>query len=179
MKLALVSFALLFVFQAGAADQIMMIHSKDAYVVPGISSDCTDMRSGQSPIPMSVSSDFFKINMFKLIWTSEQQLVPAAIKLTMKSPHIESGHHECVISGKLLEDTLGGSTFSSGMIDMNNPLNGAACSLACGGMKRSINSPNHSFTTNAELEFIGYSMSADGEQMTPIRSKSTVRLSFL
>jgi hypothetical protein len=172
---------LLFLFSGISCDSkpassLTLSHSSEAFVVPGTASNCTDVRGGTTPYPQSVSTDFFKLTTFKLVWTGTNELVPAVIKINLEHPYIEPV--ECVVSGTLLEDTFGGTEFATGTIDMNDILLGDPCSIACGGITRTAGHENTAFSTTAVIEFTGYSQDTDGTNVKPVRTTSRARINF-
>lgn len=154
-------------------------HNEVAIVVPGSGSHCSDKRGGTSPTPTSLATDFFIMSTFKLVWGGTNELAQGFIRITIDHPFVDSAPVKCEISGTLFEDTFGVPPYAANTtIDMNDPLNGSACAIGCGALKRKAGYENSVFSTVATIEFIGYSQNSDGTNPQPVRANSRVRLNF-
>ena len=158
---------------------LVLEHDEVAIVVPGKGSNCTDKRGGTSPTPTSLSTDFFVMSTFRLVWGGTNELAQGFIRITIDHPYVDGSPITCEISGTLFENTFGVPPYAANTtIDMNDPINGTACAIGCGALKRKAGYENTIFSSVATIEFIGYSQNSDGTEPSPVRANSQVRLNF-
>lgn len=182
---------------AGSCDEkpdtsLDIVTNESVIVVPGSAPNCSDVRGGTSPIPQSLTADFFKLSVLHLNWnggsTGAKVLAVAALKISFDHPFIDGSPVEKYISGTDLTYALNGTEndtrYDPGTIDMNsgNP-NGVfkaahTCGIGLGGLKRVAGHENVKFSTMATLEFIGYAENSDGSDQEPVRASTHVRLNF-
>lgn len=147
-----------------------------AYLIPAVAQSCFAKQASiyYSPVPsFDVSPKFFSVAGIQLAWNDPQStLYVATIQLRFTVPGTNA-LYTCSISGNELLATSqvwwnqkGASVDSSSPVALN-------CPLTCGGVSTVLNDQaDHSFSTDAKIEVIGYSEDKKGNQAPLLQSTS-------
>lgn len=146
-----------------------------AILINGTASSCTQIsQSGSGSPTKDITARFFSIVGPKLTYTGSGVATIFSIKLTIRSPALQSGTYSCTIASDELGWLFGsGATPWDGTLSPNTlrPVNPACQSLKCGGVDLAQDA---SIASTATIQIDG--MAVENGEETPIRAVETISI---